>query len=106
MSNEFDIMISNGIKTHQTCIEILEGIQQFKRLGDVTFESMVQLKEGLFPELEKKYLHQLDIYERCIERLNERYYNVINKHALEAEKHAATEMMHNAEGNGMYSSEF
>ena len=65
------------IEKHQNCIEVLEGIKHF--------ESAIRLKKesingfpGTFPELRRKYIHNVEIYRKCIERLTKRYYALLN----------------------------
>ena len=65
------------IDNHQMCIEIMEGIKSFQR-QIYTMER--NLDPGViywsFPALIAKYQHNIDIYERCIQRLLQRYFNV------------------------------
>jgi len=60
------------IKKHKTCIEILEAIEVFESLIEHKALSIEALN-GNFPDLKAKYLHNIDIYKRCINRLNLRY---------------------------------
>ena len=66
------------IDKHLICIEIMEGIQSFQ-IHKHTMEQY--LEQGSiywsFPSLVVKYQHNIDIYERCIKRLLERYNNAI-----------------------------
>jgi hypothetical protein len=66
------------IKHHYTSIEILEAIQYFNVRID-TLQGALQGVALHFPVLVKKYTHQIDIYNRCITRLNERYYRQLQK---------------------------
>ena len=63
------------IKQHKKKIEILEAIRHF--------ENAIKLKTGsingypgTFPELRRKYIHNIEIYNKCIQRLTERYSKV------------------------------
>jgi len=63
------------LRTHQTIIEILEAIQTFENLIMSKMDSINGFA-GTFRELRIKYTHDIDIYERCIVRLNERIENL------------------------------
>lgn len=63
------------IERHQMCIQILEAIQHFENVKNHKQESISALG-GMLPELRKKYINELDTYNRCIERLNQRYLTV------------------------------
>jgi hypothetical protein len=64
------------IDKHQVCIEILEGIQYFEQSKKHKIES-IEGFAGTFPELRRKYVHEIDIYNRCIKRLEQRHDKVI-----------------------------
>lgn len=62
------------INVHQTCIEILEAIHLFEVRKKMSIRSKdAPVIKEFFPDLVQKYSHQIDIYGRCITRLNERY---------------------------------
>jgi len=65
------------IEKHQTCIEILEGIQRFERQIKLTQDNINGFA-GTFSQLRRKYKHNIDIYNMCIVRLTERYKKVID----------------------------
>ena len=65
------------IDNHQLCIEILEGISHFQSSIRLKKESLNGFA-GTFYELRIKYAHNIDIYNRCINRLNQRYNNILN----------------------------
>ena len=62
---------------HKSCIQILFAIQ--------TYETWIaNLQSGiyrvsLFPEAQAKARHDVDIYQRCIKRLEQRYNKQLNK---------------------------
>jgi hypothetical protein len=62
---------------HQTSIEILEGIDRFQNLVRLNYEHIRVLNRN-FPHLIKKYKHNIEIYDMCIERLKQRYNNLKN----------------------------
>jgi len=66
------------IEVHQTCTQILEGIQHFENMVKLT-QDHIDLVKGMFPELGKRYDREMDIYKMCIERLKQRYVNQTRK---------------------------
>jgi len=66
---------SELIKKHQTCIEILESIKHFQRLT-ISAQENIDGFCGTFPGLRKKYTHNKEIYQMCIDRLMLRYENL------------------------------
>jgi len=72
-----DINTPSLIDKHQQCIEIVEAIAHFQMSKRHTIRS-IESFGGTFPNLRKKYIHNIDIYNRCINRLKERY-NRINQ---------------------------
>ena len=67
-----EIDTENLINKHQLSIEILEGIQMFQKLRSNNIADINGFS-GEFPRLRKKYVHQVEIYSMCINRLNLRY---------------------------------
>ena len=65
------------IDKHQSLIELAEAIHSFQMSRKLTIQS-IEGFGGTFPELRRKYIHNIDIYNRCINRLKERY-NRINQ---------------------------
>ena len=65
------------IEKHQMCIEILEGIMHFEQRKKHRIESIDGFA-GIFPELRKKYVNEIDTINRCIKRLEQRYNRVLN----------------------------
>jgi hypothetical protein len=63
------------INKHQKCIEILEAVQTFEMLIKSAQENIDGFC-GTFPELRKKYKHNKEIYQMCINRLMQRYENL------------------------------
>ena len=61
------------IENHQVCTEIIEGIEYFERAKRMARENINGFA-GSFPNLRKRYLHDLDIYGMCVERLKLRYH--------------------------------
>jgi hypothetical protein len=60
------------IKKHENLIKILEAIITFRKRMESTVHNMKVLN-GNFPNLIKKHYHDIEIYERCINRLLEKY---------------------------------
>ena len=60
------------IKNHELQIEILEAIQYFARMIEHKQDSINGFP-GTFPDLKRKYLHNIEIYQMCINRLKQRY---------------------------------
>ena len=56
-------------------IEILEAIRSFQRMIVRTEDTMNSLNE-LFPTRTEKRDHQIDIYNRCINRLYKKYQSI------------------------------
>lgn len=57
---------------HYKAIELLDGINSFKnRIG--MRKGSLKGFAGTFPNLKAKYLNEIDTFERCIVRLEERY---------------------------------
>jgi hypothetical protein len=70
-------MINKQIKNHETSIELLEAMQHFENLIKHK-ETAIKMCENSFPRLQYKYIHNIDIYNKCINRLQNRY-NKLNK---------------------------
>jgi hypothetical protein len=76
--SEISDIVSDGmnteslIKKHERCIEILYAIKYFEERKKNRIESIDGFA-GLFPELKQKYINNIDIINRCIKRLIERY---------------------------------
>jgi hypothetical protein len=68
MTNNQDLM-----KKHKVCIKLLAMINLYHTKIDINEELIKNL-----PDLEKKFIHQIEIYKMCIQRLTERY-NLIFK---------------------------
>lgn len=56
----------------ETCVKIVEGIRFFKRMIESQQESLDGF-QGTFPELRRKLIHRAEIYQKCADRLQERY---------------------------------
>jgi hypothetical protein len=56
----------------ETCVKIVEGIRLFKRLIESQQESLDGF-QGTFPELRRKLIHRIEIYQKCVQRLEQRY---------------------------------
>lgn len=65
------------IDKHQMCIEILGGIIHFEQRKKHMIES-IEGFAGIFPELRRKYVNDIDTINRCIKRLEQRYQRVLN----------------------------
>lgn len=62
------------IDSHQTCIEIMEGIASFQRQILTTSRNIDEWeKYNHFPGMIERYEDRIDTWERCIVRLLERY---------------------------------
>jgi hypothetical protein len=66
------------IDKHQKCIDILDGIKHFQKMITI-YEDNVNGFPGTFYSLRIKYLHNIEIYRMCIERLMKRYNAVLNE---------------------------
>jgi len=66
------------IDKHQVCIEILEAIRLYMRLISNVYEGLNGFP-GTFPRLRKKCEHDIDIYNRCIRRLESRHEKVLGE---------------------------
>jgi len=62
---------------HEMCIELIHAKKYFERLI-ISRDDGINGFSGTFPSLKRKYIHDIEIYKRCIERLNLRYRNIIN----------------------------
>jgi hypothetical protein len=60
------------IKKHENLIKVLEAIVTFRNRIESTVHNMKVLN-GNFPNLINKYYNEIDTYERCINRLLEKY---------------------------------
>jgi hypothetical protein len=66
------------IKTHETLIELVEGISYFtRRVGNYS-ESLGGI-QAIFPRLKSRLEHDIEICEMCIKRLESRYYKLLKK---------------------------
>lgn len=66
------------ISEHEKLIEILEAIKFQQKKKEARREYIVTLS-GNFPELSKRYEHDIDIIERSISRLYSIYIKKINQ---------------------------
>lgn len=64
------------IDLHQRAIEILEATRHFERRKQTLIENLDGFC-GTFPELNRKYRHQVEIMDRCIARMKQRYIGCI-----------------------------
>ncbi len=63
--------------TLETMLQIEDGINQFKLLIEIELDNVAKHGKD-FQELRKKYVHNIDIYNRCITRLEERFTKQLN----------------------------
>jgi len=68
----------NRLKQHENCIEILEAIERFERFKSDKKYSIF-FHSNYFTGMKKKLRHEIEIYEMCIKRLEERYKKQLNK---------------------------
>jgi hypothetical protein len=61
---------------HQTCIDLLDAIEYFDGKISTRRDSMDSFVVRYF-DLEYKWMHDIDIYTRCIARLRSRYHKVM-----------------------------
>jgi len=61
-----------SIKKHEICISILQGVSEFEERKKMITESFYGFSSS-FPELKEKYLRDIEIHDKCIERLKQRY---------------------------------
>ena len=66
------------IKTHETLIQIIEGVSHFSRRIDRYRESLDGI-QGTFPRLRSRLEHDIEICEMCIKRLEERHSKLLKK---------------------------
>jgi len=64
-------------ETLETMLQIQEGINQFKLLIEIQLDNVGKHGKD-FNFMRKKYLHNIDIYNRCITRLEERFTTQLN----------------------------
>ena len=69
--------IKERINRQMLGLEVLEGIEYFETRIKLTKESINGFA-GTFPELNKKYEHNLIIFDMCIKRLNQRYNKIMS----------------------------
>ena len=62
----------------ETMLKIQEGINQFKLLIEIQLDNLGKHGKD-FSFMRKKYLHDIDIYNMCINRLEERFIKQLNK---------------------------
>ena len=63
--------------TLETMLQIEDGINQFKLLIEIELDNVAKHGKD-FQELRKKYVHNIDIYNKCITRLEERFIKQLN----------------------------
>lgn len=56
----------------ETCTKIVEGIGYFKRMLKSGQESLDGF-QGTFPELRRKLVHRMEVHQKCVDRLQQRY---------------------------------
>ena len=69
--------ITIALNNCQTKIEILEVIQMFKNLRGYAEQSFLNAVDRGDKELEQKYLENVEHYDRCINRMIQRYNKII-----------------------------
>ena len=62
----------------ETMLKIQEGINQFKLLIEIQLDNLGKHGKD-FSFMRKKYLHDIGIYNMCINRLEERFTKQLNK---------------------------
>jgi len=60
------------IEKHENCIRIIEAIATFQNLIELN-KDHIRIMNGWFPDIYQMYIHKIEIYNMCIERLKERY---------------------------------
>ena len=68
------------IEAHQAAIAILEAIQKFQSAIENT---RTRPGNAIFPSVAKHATHKIDIYQRCIVRLQQRYDRLVGELASE-----------------------
>jgi hypothetical protein len=66
------------IQKHEILIEILEGIHHFTRRVNNYRESLEGI-QATFPGLKSRLVHDIEIAEMCIKRLEERYFKLLKQ---------------------------
>ena len=74
---EQEIKIEMNIEKHLKSIKIIESIEFFEQKILRRKESVKEYT-GVFPELVKKYINDIDTLERCIRRLKKSYQKLNN----------------------------
>lgn len=65
------------IQKHENCLKILSAIIRFRQRRKQKIES-INGYAGTFPKLKEKYLNDIDTINKCINKLEQRYYRLIN----------------------------
>lgn len=60
----------------EICTKLVEGIKYFEAMCSHTTVSMKGI-QGRFPDMMNKLQHRLEVYEKCSERLKERYKKLV-----------------------------
>jgi len=67
----------NRKETLETMLKIQDGINQFKLLIEIQLDNVAKHGKN-FSFMRKQYFHNIDIYNRCILRLEERFTKQLN----------------------------
>lgn len=60
----------------ETCIKLVEGIRYFEAMISHATVSMQGI-QGRFPDMMSRLRHKSEVYEKCVQRLEERYKKVV-----------------------------
>lgn len=69
---EKEVSVYSAISKHNKCLEILQAIMEFEKRKKRKMETVDSYK-SMFPSISKKYQDNVEIIDRCINRLKQRY---------------------------------
>ena len=72
------INVARLIEKQELGLEILEAIKWYENVRIPSTIKSINGFGGTFPELRKKHVHNIEIYNMCINRLYKRYKATIN----------------------------
>ncbi len=59
-------------RNHEICIDILDAIQYYENMI-INISEINNGFAGTFPQIKRKNIHRIEIYDMCIIRLKQRY---------------------------------
>jgi hypothetical protein len=70
--DEKEVSVYSAVNKHNKCLELLEAILSFEKRKKDRLKNVEHYKDYL-PTLSKKYQDNVEIIDRCIDRLKQRY---------------------------------